>query len=862
LEWQTLQERKVFLETRNRELKTRMETAKQAEIVSRKQMDTLNIQLEAIRKKILNLSASQARTLQASQSAVDNRRQAERKLKRLEEEILVAAREQKAQERALREIVAEIEEISGSVCELEQTLTQKRNQLDVQLASFREMTEHVRMLSDQRHGIELRLSSLRKLTDTYEGFQDGVKALMKHWSRPEGAADHRIPRIFEVVANILEPEPGYEAALEAGLNEILQGIVIDSADTARGAIEYLRANKAGRCGFLVPVPDASRNFPTVHPLAAGASLIDHVRITADVPMLSERLSRIIVVETLDEALSHRNALMSGQTIVTRDGMRVDMEGGLIVGGSQSDAGGILFRKTEIKRLEAELSACLMQLEDGRQASKAREMQVKELEVTISRIIQDIRNEKDDLLDAEKRRIQIEESGKHLRRNIDILHIERERLSGEETDSESEISRLQDVLAQIERELQTEQDRLDGCQKSIGECAGKRDVLQNERQALQVDWTASGAQLENTIDTLRRLAQFRTESDQRIGQLNERIADIRKQHASCAAKIAANTANIEAWTSDFGRLGETLKSAEADLQSLELQRSAMEETIRAVQENRDSATQQVQALEIELARHREKRDRAKNDMTTLSAAPLSELRRQLSEVLDDPAFDPQAASDALQRKKAQLQQFGDINTAAIRELEEIRERHTFLQTQKDDLIKAMNDIQSVIRKIDRLTQETFLQTFEAVNGKLQEVFPQLFDGGSAGLVMTEPNNPLETGVEFMIQPPGKRLTRISLLSGGEKALCAIAFIFSIFLIRPASFCLLDEIDAPLDEANVQRFNRLLGIVGEKAQILMATHNRRTMAFADMLIGVTTENKGISRIVPVKWEEINHFVKEEA
>ena len=158
---------------------------------------------------------------------------------------------------------------------------------------------------------------------------------------------------------------------------------------------------------------------------------------------------------------------------------------------------------------------------------------------------------------------------------------------------------------------------------------------------------------------------------------------------------------------------------------------------------------------------------------------------------------------------------------------------------------------MIKKINKITQQKFTETFGKINEKLKEVFPRLFDGGEAKLVLIEPDKPLESGVELMIHPPGKKLSRLSLLSGGEKALSAIAFIFSIFLIKPASFCLLDEIDAPLDDANIFRFNDLLQIIGENSQIIVITHNKRTMEFADMLFGITMEQKGISKVVSVNF-----------
>ncbi|MBW2192308.1 MAG: AAA family ATPase, partial [Deltaproteobacteria bacterium] len=201
-------------------------------------------------------------------------------------------------------------------------------------------------------------------------------------------------------------------------------------------------------------------------------------------------------------------------------------------------------------------------------------------------------------------------------------------------------------------------------------------------------------------------------------------------------------------------------------------------------------------------------------------------------------------EELFRFNTKISKIDDVNLGAIKEYDHLKERFDFLNDQRDDLIKAVEDLHKV-------TKKRFLKTFDAINEKIQDVFPRLFEGGSARLELTQPDNPLETGVEFMIHPPGKKLTRMSLLSGGEKALSAIAFIFSIFLTKPASFCLMDEIDAPLDDVNIFRFNNLLKIIREKYQIIMITHNKNSMEYADTLFGITMEKKGISKIVSVNF-----------
>jgi chromosome segregation protein len=229
---------------------------------------------------------------------------------------------------------------------------------------------------------------------------------------------------------------------------------------------------------------------------------------------------------------------------------------------------------------------------------------------------------------------------------------------------------------------------------------------------------------------------------------------------------------------------------------------------------------------------------------------------LKSEFDDTSIDTNLSTDEIEselnRLKKRIENIDDVNLGAIKEYEQLKERFDFLNEQRDDLEKAVQDLHMVIRKINRISKERFLNTFDIINKKLEEVFPRLFEGGSARLVLTEPENPLETGVEFMIHPPGKKLTRMSLLSGGEKALSAIALIFSIFLIKPAYFCLMDEIDASLDETNVFRFNHLLKVIGEKSQIIMITHNKSSMEFAETLFGITMEKKGISKVVSVNFQ----------
>jgi chromosome segregation protein len=400
--------------------------------------------------------------------------------------------------------------------------------------------------------------------------------------------------------------------------------------------------------------------------------------------------------------------------------------------------------------------------------------------------------------------------------------------------DAELSRFTGEVSEVREQIKTVTAEIAGLTGEISGVSSRIEAFDQRILECKLQQTSLGARLENGDRSLRRLADYQRDGRERLEQLSRDMDAKSGRRIAAKEKIAGHELNLSAMYQEKDALTRALENAESEYQAICAEMQDKDQVVSGIQGQREKTLQKISLLTVEQSQRRMR-------LETITLRLEERYHRT-----------PEQMEVALAGVRQRIKEMGEVNPGAIREYETQKERCEFLVTQRDDLNSALEDLQKVIRKINRVTQERFLATLSLVNEKLKEVFPRLFEGGTAELVLTEPSNPLDSGLEFMVHPPGKKVTRLSLLSGGEKALSAIAFVFSIFLIKPASFCLMDEIDAPLDESNVFRFNELLRIIGEQSQIVMITHNKRSMEFADTLFGVTMEKKGISKIVSVNLE----------
>jgi chromosome segregation protein len=667
---------------------------------------------------------------------------------------------------------------------------------------------------------------------------------------PETAAN-----VLDLMADIIQSDPAYETAIEAILGESLQYIIVNDQATGLQAIDYLQTHGAGRSGFIPlsavrPISGESGKTPDPSRL-----LLNHITVKQGFEDAAQALlGDVVITETIQEALELFNQNGKVQRIVTLNGDVISHQG-ILVGGSKDKLSGILAKKHEIRELKRKSAALTQSLETARNEQYDLESLVQNLESTLQKQIEEKNRLAEDAVEAEKALYKVGEDLKNARRHLEIVQLEQEQLLGETSDIDEEMTKYNAAITQISDEINAAQHAVADTSQKISDVAHRMEQFNQAMVDLKMQLTALSAKRENSSNSLKRLKEFHQDAVMRLEQLSREINHKRQKSDSAKLSITGHEDTLSQLYETKKNLDDSIDRDEVDYQQIDARLKDSDSKIADIKSKREKSLEKFRTLELELSQLQLKRE---NTVSRLEERYQSDFEVLKSEFGRDEAARELIADMTIEEMETDLNQsrekitkIVDVNLGAIKEFEQLKDRYNFLETQRDDLLKAIEDLHKVIKKINRITQLKFTATFKEINEKLMEVFPRLFDGGEARLVLIEPDKPLESGVELMIHPPGKKLTRLSLLSGGEKALSAIAFIFSIFLIKPSSFCLLDEIDAPLDDANVFRFNDLLQIIGENSQIIVVTHNKHTMEFADVLFGITMEQKGISKVVSVNF-----------
>jgi chromosome segregation protein len=724
-------------------------------------------------------------------------------------------------------------------------LAQRKDELERRLAELQVMHKaneaDVERLRSELNRRKSRLQSLKEIQDKYEGFARGTQAVMKR----------KLDGVRGLVADVVQAPEDIEAAVEAVLGERLSAILVATQQVGVDAIASLKKRAEGRSTFI-PVTELTAPVATRvvmdQPGVRGV-MLDLVKASRPEyrPIVEMLFEDIVVVESLARALELYAAGVR-HTLVTLEGDIVDAHG-VVTGGSRDTAGaGVLQQKREIRELE-ELCAgldrdfaaaterhtiCKTELEEVRGELEVLRRDTHQGEITILAAEKDLSRWK---LEADR----LAERGGQLARD-------RKEVDGQlaETAREAEESLVR--LNQARRTADDAERRQLNLIEGVTVTRGSADDVAIKLTECKVRVAQVGAERNAARQQLTRLEDQTRELARRIERLVQMID--------------------EGGTRATGLRSEAQRLAE-DLIGLREERRTRAEELTIAKNEHEHRLAGLQIAEVEARGVRTQADKLITEASKLEVkiANLDSGRRHLEETIAERYRVPlrlelfehhlrppigEEEEARLRELRELIERMGEINLTAIEECEELTQRYDFLVAQKTDLEGALGQLEKAIAKINKTSRKRFRETFDAVNKKFQEVFPRLFRGGRAELRLVggdADEDLLDAGVEISAQPPGKKNQSVELMSGGEKALTAVALIFSIFLIKPSPFCILDEVDAPLDEANVGRYNELVREMTDRSQFIVITHNKRTMEIADTLYGITMEEPGCSKLVNV-------------
>jgi chromosome segregation protein len=706
-----------------------------------------------------------------------------------------------------------------------------------------EQQSKVDALKEQIQETRSRLISLEDLQRNYEGYQEGVRAIML--KREQAAAPNGI---YGLVAEVIEaPEP-YEKALTAVLGDRLQYVIVKGQQEGVEAIEYLKKEASGRGSFIPRELSRKQHRPL--PLGESevvAPLLEMISVKSGYDDVAQYLlSDVVVVKNLQAGLAlwNRNGFYS--TLVTPEGEVIDPMG-IVTGGSDAPLeASLLTQRRRIRELRCSLADLDAQL------------RIEEAKVEKFKEELDQATLRKAALAAEIHRLELDRvrlEHEHLSADGEYARLVEaaQALNHEQSDLATALQLLDEQIrmsrAAAESQLQGKTGREQNLTRKVAELTELRtsaDTLEAAVTQSRIRNAALSEKRENTFHNLENRRNLQEETLVAIGTRQSQISEIRRRRGDIENALMQAEGSLSGAKNHLRELEERLQSDRQRYKALSLSLADLEESIKELRPQGDACQEEKTRLQLALAEKRLNLQHLADNTRDKYAMDIDRLSIEHA----DPAPSREDLIAEIEDLRARLDRMGEVNLAAIGEYEELTARFDFLSRQKHDLEKSIADLQQTIIKLNRICRLRFKESFEEINEKFEAIFPRLFRGGKAKLLLTDESDYLETGVDIVVQPPGKRLQSITLLSGGEKALTAVSLLFAIFLIKPSPFCFLDEVDAPLDDANIDRFNDLIKEMSQFSQFVLVTHNKKTMQAAEMLYGITMAEPGVSKVVSVR------------
>ena len=759
----------------------------------------------------------------------------------LNSRLLRAKTDEAAREESLKQMEAEFDQISRQLGKM----NEDEARIQLQLGDFREALAakdaELREIQSAYHRERSKLDTLTGLTERYEGYGGSVKKVMEQKEKEKG--------IIGVVADIIKVEKRYETAIETALGGNIQNIVTDNEETAKKMIQYLKDNRLGRATFL-PLTSVihPQEFKTPEALEEKGVLG-----TADSLVQTDKkyvgvaramLGRILVVDHVDNAVRIARKYDYSLRMVTLEGELL-VPGGAISGGAYKNNTNLLGRRREMDELEKQVKKLLGQVD------------------SVNREIDGIKENRNRLrTELETLKADIQKTS--IEQNTARLNIQqaRERMEEESQGAASlrrEEKEIESRLEEIRQEKDAVQKELSDSEALEKETQERILILQKEMEELrksESDASAQAAEWDLKVETMRQTQEFKQANVDRIDGEMERA---QKELEEILEALEENSRETERKQQNITQIEKTI-AASFDAQNES--REKLEETLARKEElaqkqktffqRREELSERMSGLDKEVYRLNAQKEKMEESLESQINYMWDEYEITLSDAAalkDETMTDLPAMKREIAAVKDQIRKLGDVNVNAIEDYRNLMDRFLFLKNQHDDLVEAQKTLEGIILELDTAMRKQFTEKFAQIDREFDKVFRELFGGGKGTLELMEDEDILEAGVRIIAQPPGKKLQNMMQLSGGEKALTAIALLFAIQNLKPSPFCLLDEIEAALDESNVGRFAKYLHKLTKDTQFLVITHRRGTMEEVDRLYGITMQEKGVSTLVSV-------------
>lgn len=759
----------------------------------------------------------------------------------LSQRLLRLKSEEAEQDILLADYRKKLEDTTSIIVELENRLEVVKSQI-VELKTERETAN--KELEDKKilyHSTRSKLESLKNLTERYDGYGNSIRKVMENKEKEPG--------LLGVVADIVKVDKEYEIAIETALGGSIQNIVTDNENTAKKMIEYLKKNKFGRATFLPLTSIGNRNFNQNDNVLSENGVIGFAHTLVKVEKKYEELAnyllgRILVVDHIDHGIAIAKKYNHTLRIVTLEGESLNT-GGSMTGGAFKNSSNLLGRRREIEELEKKLQ----EIKNWLQKKQEKIEYLKKEYQILTEESEDIKKEVQDLYIVQNT-AQLNVSQAEAKREEAELGFDSLKL--ENAEIEKQLLEIKESKDLILLEISMSEKREKEIEKEIEEYQNQLESDSKDEE----EWSQKLAKIQMEVSNLKQKEEFMKENENRIIQEMNKLEEekeLLQNNATAAIEEVENkNQQIQEIKETIEKSKETQIELEAKIQELEKEKEKWSSSYKGFFEKREDLSKRMNQLDKEVFRLNSQKEKMREQIENQTNYMWNEYEltfHAAKELRDETMDNLTHMKKEIATLKDAIRKLGDVNVNAIEDYKNLSERYEFLKTQHDDLIIAEETLIHIIEELDAGMRKQFQEKFLEIKREYDKAFKELFGGGKGTLELVEGEDILETGIRIIAQPPGKKLQNMMQLSGGEKALTAIALLFAIQNLKPSPFCLLDEIEAALDDSNVGRFANYLNKLTKHTQFIIITHRRGTMAAADRLYGITMQEKGVSTLVSV-------------